>query len=115
VRGAEQAIPPREVEAVGRWQYHNTLAACARNPTLRDRYLALQRQAIARVATAARNGQRTGDVRADVDAGTLAELLVILTMGISVMRDLGYSLDVARGGQLLQTLVRKPRRKRSRE
>lgn len=99
--------------SIGRWQFHNTLAACARNATLRERYLGLQRRAIEQVATAARNSQRTGEVRDDIEAEPLAEILVILTMGISVMRDLGYPLDVARGGKVISTLVRgtKPKRR----
>ncbi len=92
--------------SIGRWQFHNTLAACSRTPALRDRYVALQRKAMARLASAARNGQRAGEVRDDVNADALAEILVILTLGITVMRDLGYSLDVGRAGTAVSTLVR---------
>ena len=102
--------------SLGKWRFHNTLAACVRSPALRDRYLELQRNAMSRVAAAARSGQRAGTVRDDVDADALAEVLVILTMGITAIIDVGYPLDIARGGKLLTTLVRasRPKRKRAR-
>lgn len=99
--------------SVGRWQYHNTIAACARTPAVRERYLALQRKGMALVATAARNGQRSGEVRDDVNADALAEILVILTMGLSVMHDLGYGLDMNRAATAVSTLVSPPKRKRA--
>jgi len=101
--------------SIGQWYFHNTLAACSRSPAMRERYVALQREAMAKVAEGTRAGQRAGKVRTDIDPDALAELLVTLTLGITVMRDLKYPLDIARGGATISTLVRapKPRRKRS--
>jgi AcrR family transcriptional regulator len=102
--------------SLGKWRFHNTLAACVRSPELRKRYLELQRSAMSRVADAARSGQRAGTVRGDVDADALAEILVILTLGITAIIDLGYPLDIARGGALLTMLVRadKPSKRKRR-
>ncbi|MGH7284894.1 MAG: TetR/AcrR family transcriptional regulator [Polyangiaceae bacterium] len=91
---------------VGKWHFRDTLAACARIPALRKRYIELQREAIALVARAVRNGQHAGTVRADVEAQSLAEILVMLTLGIGVANDVGLSFDLAGGGQTIWKLVR---------
>ncbi|MGD0526075.1 MAG: TetR/AcrR family transcriptional regulator [Polyangiaceae bacterium] len=87
------------------WQFHHTLAACARSPVLRERYVSLQREAIARVAGAARAGQRSGQTRADVPAETIAELLVLLTMGVDAALDVGVPFDLAGGARALKALL----------
>lgn len=108
------------IHATGPWQFHNTLAACARSPALRKRYVALQVQAIARVTAAARAGQKAGTVRADIPAERIGELLVTLTLGISAMREIQAPLDVAGGGAALVSMLspekatrRRPRRRRN--
>jgi TetR/AcrR family transcriptional regulator, transcriptional repressor for nem operon len=93
------------VKGTGGWRYHHTLAACARSPALRDRYAALQQDAMARVTKAAHAGQRAGRVRKDVPARTLAEVLVILTMGINVMVDLEIPFDLEGGARALKALL----------
>jgi TetR/AcrR family transcriptional regulator, transcriptional repressor for nem operon len=98
--------------SIGKWQFHNTLAACARRPALRDRYVELQRQAMSKVAEGARVSQRKGTVRDDIDPDALAEILVILTLGITAMNDLKYPLDAARAGATVSTLVKAPRKRR---
>jgi hypothetical protein len=68
---------------------------------------------MARVAKAARAGQRAGTVRKDVSAQALAEILVILTMGIGVMLDLEIPFDLAGGALALKGLLQtQPRSKR---
>jgi AcrR family transcriptional regulator len=94
------------VRGTGGWRFHHTLAACARSPALRDRYAALQHEAMSRVTKAAHAGQRAGRVRSDVPARTLAEVLVILTMGISVMVDLEIPFDLEGGARALKALLR---------
>ncbi len=94
------------VGGTGGWRYHHTLAACARSPALRDRYAALQQEAMSRVTKAAHAGQRAGRVRKDIPARTLAEVLVILTMGINVMVDLEIPFDLEGGARALGALLR---------
>ena len=91
-----------------RWQFHDTLAACARVPALRTRYAALQRRAIERVTEAARAGQRARTVRADVPAETIGEILVMLTLGISTMIDLRESFDLRAGGEAIARFLAAP-------
>jgi TetR/AcrR family transcriptional regulator, transcriptional repressor for nem operon len=90
------------------WRFRHTLDACARLPRLRERYLALQQQAMDRVARAARAGQRAGRVRSDVPAEALAEILIVLTLGISAAFDVALPFDLMRGGAGLATLITGP-------
>ncbi|HEY6461618.1 MAG TPA: TetR/AcrR family transcriptional regulator [Polyangiaceae bacterium] len=90
------------------WRYHHTLAACARSAVLRERYASLQSDAMARVRQAAAAGQREGTVRDDVRAEAMAELLVLLTMGIDAAFDAGVPFDLAGGARALSTLLRAP-------
>jgi TetR/AcrR family transcriptional regulator, transcriptional repressor for nem operon len=101
-----------EVGGRGKWRFHHTLEACMRSPVLRARYTALQREAMERVKKAARAGQSAGVVRGDVPAGAIAEILVILTLGLSAMVELEIPFDLAGGARALRTLLRPPRRSR---
>jgi AcrR family transcriptional regulator len=98
----------------GRWQFHHTLSACAEIPKLREKYVAMQHAAIERVARAARSGQKAGAVRGDVDAKTIGEILVVLTLGVSAMIDVGASFDLAGGGRGIAKMVAAKRTRRRR-
>lgn len=87
------------------WRFHHTLAACARSPVLRERYGSLQHEAMARIRKAAEAGQREGTVRRDVPAEAMAEILVVLTMGIDAMFDAGIEFDLLGGARALSTLL----------
>src|ERR1041385_5296721 len=56
--------------------FHQVLAACARSPRVRERYVEVLREAVQRVATAVREGQGAGTVRDDVEALHLGLILV---------------------------------------
>jgi TetR/AcrR family transcriptional repressor of nem operon len=97
------------------WRFRHTLAACARIPALRARYVALQQRAIERLVTAIVAGQRAGTVRRDVDARAAAELLLTLTLGLSVIGELRVPTDVVAGAAVLRRMLApKPRRRRRR-
>lgn len=87
------------------WRFHHTLAACARSPVLRERYASLQQEAMARVKGAAEAGQREGTIRDDVPAPAIAEILVVLTMGIDAMFDAGIRFDLAGGARALSAFA----------
>jgi TetR/AcrR family transcriptional repressor of nem operon len=87
------------------WQFHHTLAACSRSPKLRARYTALQSQAIERVASAAAAGQKAHTVRSDINARTLGEILVVLTLGIAAASEVGLPIDLQKGGAAVAKLV----------
>jgi TetR/AcrR family transcriptional regulator, transcriptional repressor for nem operon len=103
------------ISGTAEWRFHHTLAACARLPLLRERYVGLQRQAIDRVAKAARAGQRAKRVRGDVPAETLAEILVVLTLGIGATIDLRMAFDLLGGGAGLAKMLAAPEPKPARK
>lgn len=92
----------------GRWHFHDTLAACMRIPKVRNRYLALQMQAVDRLATAARAGQRAKTVRSDVSADTIGQMLVLITLGIGAALEIGMPIDFTRGGDALRAILGEP-------
>jgi AcrR family transcriptional regulator len=94
-------------EAVGtkEWKFHHTLAACA-SPRIRDKYNGLQYQALDRLTYGAVVGQKKNKVRSDVDARAIAELLLVLTLGVSAATELGLEIDYAKGGAALGKLLR---------
>jgi TetR/AcrR family transcriptional regulator, transcriptional repressor for nem operon len=87
------------------WRFHHTLAACARSPLIRERYASLQYEAIARVKKAAEAGQREGTIRRDVTPEAMAQILVMLTLGIDAMFDVGIKFDLLGGARALSTLL----------
>lgn len=99
---------------VGKWHFHDTLAACSRLPKLRKRYVELQTVAIERLALAAARDQKAGRIRADVDAKALAEILVVLSLGVTAALDVRMPFDLAGGGMALATLLRSVRTERKR-
>lgn len=94
-------------EAIGtsRWKFHHTLTACATSPRIRKKYNGLQHRAMDRLAEGAAVGQRAKKVRRDVSPRTLAEILVVLTLGVSAATDLGLEIDYAAGGDALRKLL----------
>lgn len=101
------AVAARDPAAVGTasWRFHHTLAACARSAKLRRLYLGLEEAAVRRVTEAAVAGQRAGTVRTDVPAPALAEILVLLTLGISAAIDLEMPFDLDGGARGLVKLL----------
>jgi AcrR family transcriptional regulator len=95
------------------WRFRHTLAACARVPALRERYVALQRTAAERVGAAVSAGQESGAIRDDVQANAIAEILVIVSLGINAALDLGMPFDLSAGAKALEQLVTPRPSKRS--
>jgi TetR/AcrR family transcriptional repressor of nem operon len=91
-----------------RWHFHDTLAACARIPPLRERYLGLQLEAIRRVAIAARAGQRAKTIRSDVPAETIAQILILVTLGLGAAIEIDMPIDVLSGGAAIKTFLAEP-------
>jgi AcrR family transcriptional regulator len=98
--GTPEAVGTRE------WKFHHTLAACAGSSRIRGKYNGLQYQALDRLTYGAVVGQKKKKVRTDVDARTIAELLLVLTLGVSAATELGLELDYAKGGIALGKLLR---------
>ena len=69
------------------------LAACARSPALRRRYVTIVEQTREKVADAVRAGQHAGTVRGDVDARAVAGILVATALGAGVLLELRVPFD----------------------
>jgi AcrR family transcriptional regulator len=74
-------------------QFHRVLEASARSPEVRERFNALLRGAIDRVAKAAGEGQVSGTVRTDVESELVGALLVALALGSVNALEIGLSFD----------------------
>ena len=95
------------------WRFRHTLAACARIPKLRERYVALQRAAIESVGAAVDAGQKSGTIRSDLDANAIAEIMVMVGLGINAALELGMPFDLNAGAKALEQLVAPRPSKRS--
>jgi hypothetical protein len=85
--------------------FHQIMAACARSPRIRERYVEVLNQGAARVATAIREGQGAGTVRADIDPDSFALLLVALALGVQTAIEVSYPVN-ERIGSAAQDLSR---------
>jgi AcrR family transcriptional regulator len=74
-------------------QFHRVLEASARSPQVRERFAALLRGAIDRVAKAAGEGQVAGTVRTDVESELVGAVLVALALGSVNALEIGISFD----------------------
>jgi TetR/AcrR family transcriptional repressor of nem operon len=84
---------------------YQLLDACARSPAIRAQYVALVREAIARLAAGLRTGQRRRAVRKDLQADSLAALLVAAVIGVHTMVDLELPLDLGSAGASIVKLL----------
>jgi len=84
---------------------YQLLDACARSPAIRAQYVALVREAIARLAGGLRGGQRRRAVRRDLPADDLATLLVAAVIGVHTLVDLDVALDLGSSGTTIVKLL----------
>ena len=109
-RGLEQTIARFVAVLVGdddsQLRFHRILEACARSAAIRGRFAGLLEGAIERVARAAAEGQRSGNVRRDVDCEAVGTLLVALALGAVTAREVGVRFDPVRARDALLALVR---------
>lgn len=87
--GTEPSGPP--LAAV---PFHRLLEACVRSPAIRERFVSIQREAIARMAKMAGAGQAAGRLRSNVDADALATVLLALALGAIAALEVGLPLDI---------------------
>jgi TetR/AcrR family transcriptional regulator, transcriptional repressor for nem operon len=82
--------------------FHRFLAACARSDRIRERFVAVLREAVQRVTVAVQEGQEAGTVRRDVDPEHVASLLTAIALGLQAVVEVKYPVDVdaAKGGLL---------------
>ncbi len=88
-----QAVKGGTFPVFGDVPMHQFLAACARSPALRTRYLGLLLETRDRLAEAVRAGQRAGTVRRKIDPDLIAGLLVSTALGVGTMSALAVPFD----------------------
>ncbi len=92
--------------APGSMRTHHLLDVCARSEEMRERFLALLAGAEARVAATAAAGQQAGRVREDLDAASIATVLVVMATGVVQLYELGLPLSVAKIRNAVLAMVR---------
>lgn len=80
---------------------HQLLDASARSEKIRLMYVDLMNQAIALLEKAAKNDQKHGRLREDLDTHALASVLVTLIIGYQSVSELGGDLDIGSVTQLI--------------
>jgi TetR/AcrR family transcriptional repressor of nem operon len=74
-------------------QFHQFMAACARSPEVRVRYVEVLQRGALRVGAAVVEGQGAGTVRSDVEARSIALLLVALVLGVQAAIEVNFPLE----------------------
>jgi AcrR family transcriptional regulator len=88
---------------------HQLLDACARSPAIRARYVALATESVARLTRIVRADQKRGVLRDDIDAKSIATLLLAAIIGVQTMNDLRMSVDLPRTGLSILRLLKTKR------
>jgi AcrR family transcriptional regulator len=91
---------------------HQLLDACARSPAIREQYVRLAEESVARLAKIVGADQKAGTLRDDMDERSVATLLLAAIIGAQTMNELRMKLDLARTATaLLKMLAPLPRAK----
>jgi AcrR family transcriptional regulator len=88
---------------------HQLLDACARSQAVRARYVALATESVARLTRIVRADQKRGVLRDDIDAKSIATLLLAAIIGVQTMNDLRMSVDLPRTGLAILRLLKTAR------
>lgn len=88
------AVASGQFPIAGGMHFHQFLAACKRNPKIREPFVAILQKSTQRLVVAVREGQGAGTVRDDVDAHRLSTILVALVMGVQAALEVGYPFEI---------------------
>jgi AcrR family transcriptional regulator len=125
--GAEglDAVAHRFVDAIANGSYplapggivrfHQLLDACARVPTVREQYVGLIDESTRRIEKVLRADAERGRIRGDVDARTLAGILMAVVLGAQVQLELGVPMDIADTTRTMLRLLAGPVRSRAKK
>ncbi|MBX7077779.1 MAG: TetR/AcrR family transcriptional regulator [Nannocystaceae bacterium] len=84
---------------------HQLVDACLRSPAIREHYLGLVEDSIARVGEAIASDQRRGRVRADLDARDLATVVLAAVIGAQTLLELRAPVALERAAATLLAAV----------
>jgi AcrR family transcriptional regulator len=100
------AVTTKALPMHGGVPFHQVLASCARSSRIRQRYVEVLREAVARVANAVEEGQGAGTVRKDVAAPHLAMILIGIVSGVQALLELEYPLPFEAAAEDLSKMLR---------
>jgi AcrR family transcriptional regulator len=85
-------------------RFHQLLDACARSVPIRTKYVALAEESVTRLAGVVKSDQKAGALRKDVDARSIATLLLAAIIGAQTMFELSMRFDLPRTAAALLKL-----------
>jgi len=85
---------------------HQLLDLCARSERIKAAYLALVKDSINRLKDNIRVSQQLGQLDKELDAEQVANLLLVLAVGVHTMYDLDYPIDFSAGVSTLLQLIK---------
>jgi AcrR family transcriptional regulator len=100
------AVEAKAFPIQGGLHFHQFMAACARSPRIRERFVQVLEEASRRVAIAVKEGQGAGTVRADVSPEAVGLILVGIVLGVESLLVIHYSFDVAGAAKNLSRVLR---------
>lgn len=86
-------------------RFHHLMEACRRTKVIGDTYRGLLGMGRDQLASLVVADQGRGDLRGDVAAPALAELMVVAALGVIAALELELPIDVARVGETMRALV----------
>jgi AcrR family transcriptional regulator len=82
------------VSRAGGLRPYQLMDACARSDDVRRQYLRLKQVSVTRLAAILRRGQDRGQIRSDLGADAIAQLLMSIVVGLQTLLDLDMSLNL---------------------
>lgn len=92
----------------GGLRLYQLLDACARSETVRQQYLRINEAGLTRLASALQRAQDKGELRTDVAARQMAQMLMGLVLGMQTMLDLAMPFDLPGMARTLLLLMSPP-------
>lgn len=101
------AVESKAFPIQGGLHFHQFMAACARSPRVRERFVDVLRQAVQRVAIAAKEGQGAGTVRQDISPEAVGLILVGIVLGVESLLVVNFLFDVGGAARNLSRVLTK--------
>jgi AcrR family transcriptional regulator len=86
-------------------RFHHILEACRRSRTIGDAYRGVVTAATSSLVTAIERDQSTGRVRPELDARTVAQMMVVTVLGMLAVTELDLPIEIDRIEQALLGLI----------
>lgn len=101
------AVEAKAFPIQGGLHFHQFMAACARSPRIRERFVDVLQRAVNRVAVAVKEGQGAGTVRPDISPEAVGLILVGIVLGVESLLVVNYQFDIAGAARNLSRVLKK--------